>query len=176
MLLAFEGRQPRIHPSAFIAPTAVLVGDVVVEEEASVWFGCVLRADDAWIRIGPGSNVQDLAQIHADAEHPVSVGESVTIGHGAIIHACTVESEALVGIGSIVLDGVVVGRGAVVAAGAVVRPGTVVQAGGFIRGLPASEGVPLSTDRRTHLTQAADDYRTLAKRYTNQLGSITKKD
>jgi gamma-carbonic anhydrase len=171
MLLTFEGRRPRVHPNAFVAPTAVLVGEVIVEEEASVWFGCVLRADDAWIRVGRGSNVQDLAQIHADIEHPVSVGESVTVGHGAIIHGCTIEAEALIGIGAIVLDGATVGRTAVVAAGALVPPGSRIEDGSLVRGLPARKGTTLPLERRTHLLRAAADYRALRRRYASGLAS-----
>src|SRR5690606_29736642 len=128
---------PQIADDAFIATTATLIGDVTVAEGASVWFGCVLRADTAPIRIGPRSNVQDLTLIHVDPNLPTTIGSDVTIGHSCIVHACTVGDGAQIGMGAIVLSGANIGAGAIVAAGAVVPEGAVVEPNTLVMGMPA---------------------------------------
>ncbi len=128
---------PRIHPTAFIAPNAIIVGDVEVEEEASIWFGCVLRAEEAPIHIGPRSNIQDLTVIHTDVDRPCRVGAGVTVGHRAVLHGATVGDGALIGIGAIVLNGAVVGEEAIVGAGAVVPEGAVIPPRTLALGVPA---------------------------------------
>jgi len=137
-------KEPRIHPTAYLAPNALVVGDVVIEEQASVWFGCVLRAEEAPIVIGPRTNVQDLTVIHTDAGRPCRVGREVTIGHRVVLHGATVEDGALIGIGAIVLNGAVVGREAIVGAGAVVPEGAVVPPRSLAVGVPARIVRPLT--------------------------------
>lgn len=131
----FDGRRPRIDPSAFIAPGAAVIGDVELGSDVSVWHGAVLRGDDGPIRIGPRSNVQDMTVIHVVA--PTIIGAGVTIGHRAVLHGVTVEDDAMIGIGAILLDGVYVERGAIVAAGSVVSPGKRIPANQLWAGIPA---------------------------------------
>lgn len=128
---------PRIHPSVFVAPNAVIIGDVEVEEEASIWFGCVLRAENAPIHIGPRTNIQDLTVIHTDVDRPCRVGAGVTVGHRAVLHGATVGDGALIGIGAILLNGAVVGEEAIVGAGAVVPEGMIIPPRTLALGLPA---------------------------------------
>jgi gamma-carbonic anhydrase len=137
LLVPYQGKLPRIAKSAFIAENATLIGDVEIGEEASVWFGCVLRGDVGPIRVGDRSNIQDLSCIHATfGLSATTVGKDVTVGHGVILHGCTIEDEVLVGMGSIVLDNAVVGRRSVIAAGALVTPRTVVPPGQMVMGRP----------------------------------------
>lgn len=125
------------HPTSLIFPGAVVVGDVTLGENCSVWFNAVIRADEAPITIGDGTNVQDNATLHVSEDNPLTVGKNVTIGHGAILHSCTVEDGALIGMGAVVLDGAVIGQDAMVAAGALVTPRTVIPAGTLAVGSPA---------------------------------------
>jgi len=136
-LFSFEGKSPTIHPDAWIAPTATLVGDVTVEAGASVWYGAVIRADFGAVVIRAGANVQDNSVIHV-GEGSCEVGPGATIGHLCVVHHCTIGAEALVGNGATVLDGAVVGARAMVAAGATVGPGTAVPAETVAFGTPAS--------------------------------------
>lgn len=130
-------KTPHVHPTVFVAPNAVVVGDVEIDEEASIWFGCVLRAEEAPIRIGPRSNIQDLVVIHTDVDRPCLVGKEVTVGHRAVLHGATVGDGALIGIGAIVLNGAVVGEEAIVGAGAVVPEETVIPPRTLALGVPA---------------------------------------
>ena len=125
------------HPSAWIAPGAVVVGDVTLGARASVWYGCVLRADLEPIAIGEGTNVQDMTAVQVDEDLPARIGSRVTIGHGCVVHGCTIEDEALVGMGAVLLSGCRIGRGALVAAGAVVREGFEVPPRAIAAGVPA---------------------------------------
>lgn len=126
-----------VHPAAYVATNATIVGDVHVAAEASVWFGCVLRGDNAPIIIGARTNVQDLTVIHTDTGEPCTLGEGVTVGHRAVLHSATVKDGALIGIGAIVLNGAVVGREALVGAGALVTEGMVVPSRYLALGVPA---------------------------------------
>ena len=136
-LYAFKGRSPRVHPTAFVAPTAVLIGDVTVGEQASVWFGTVLRADMDRIEIGARSNVQDNSTIHTDLGEPTIIGEDVTIGHNALVHSSVVERNVLIGQASVLVGGCVIGTGTIVGAGAVVPQGMQVPPHSLIVGVPA---------------------------------------
>ena len=134
MFIEYQGRAPRVAASAFIAPTAVLIGDVQIGDEASIWFGVVLRADNGTIRIGARSSVEDNAVVHASAERTTHVGDDVTIGHCAVLDDCTIEDGALVGSNAVILNGATVGHNTLVAAGSVVTiderlPAEVVAAG-----------------------------------------------
>jgi len=143
-LFSFEGKTPRVHPSAFIAPTAVLVGDVTVEENASVWYNAVLRADFSPIVVRRGANVQDCAVVHVTSMHAVEIGPGATIGHTSVVHGATIAEEALVGNGSTVLDGSRIGTRAMVAAGSLVTPGTEIPDGMLAIGAPAKVKGPLA--------------------------------
>ena len=136
-LFAFEGREPTVSPSAWIAPTATLVGDVRVEDEASVWYGAVLRADFGPIIIRRGANIQDGSVLHGGADPVAEIGEGVTVGHLCVVHGAVIATEALIGNGATVLDGAIIGRRALVAAGSVVPPGMTVPDGMLAVGTPA---------------------------------------
>lgn len=133
----FEGKRPRVHPEAFVAPTATLVGDVTVERGASVWYGAVLRGDDCAIVVREGANVQDNAVLHAGPGETLEIGAYATIAHAVVCHGRSVGERALVANGTILLDGSVVGPGSLVAAGSVVTPGTEIPAGVLASGVPA---------------------------------------
>jgi gamma-carbonic anhydrase len=123
-LFPFEGKRPVVHPTAFVAPTAAVIGDVEIGEGANVWYGCVLRGDTNIIRIGPRTNIQDGTIVHVNAgAQPAIVGAEVTVGHAAIVHACTLMDRAFVGMGATVLDGAVIEEGGVLGAGSVLPPG-----------------------------------------------------
>jgi carbonic anhydrase/acetyltransferase-like protein (isoleucine patch superfamily) len=136
-IYAVGEKVPRIHPSAFIAPTATIVGDVTVHERASVWYGAVVRGDTSYAVIGPGANVQDGAVVHGRADLPALIGEDASVAHNAIIHGATIGARALIANGAQVLDGAVVGEGALVAAGSVVLPEMQIPAGMLAAGTPA---------------------------------------
>jgi carbonic anhydrase/acetyltransferase-like protein (isoleucine patch superfamily) len=127
---------PRIHPSAFIAPTAAVMGDVMLGEDSSVWYGAVLRGDMAPIALGAQSNLQDGTIVHVDEGFPCLIGARVGVGHRVILHGCTVADECLIGMGSVLLNGVHIGRGSVIAAGAVVPEGMNVPPGSLVMGVP----------------------------------------
>ena len=137
MIIHFEGLSPKIHPTAFIAPGAMIIGDVTIGEDSGVWFNCVLRADIDRIEIGARSNVQDGTVIHLDTGIPTIIGDDVTIGHAAIIHACTIGDGALIGMGAIILSGATIGEEAIVAAGTLVREGQDIPPRAVAMGVPA---------------------------------------
>ncbi len=134
---------PQCAPSAWVAPGAIVVGDVELGADSSVWYGCVLRGDNDRIVIGAGSNIQDLTLIHVDAGVPCRIGARVSVGHRAILHGCTVHDGALIGMGAILLNGAVVEAGAIVAAGALVPEGRVIPAGMLAVGSPARATRPV---------------------------------
>ncbi len=146
LIRSYQGKKPQIDPSAFIAETAVLIGDVTIGPESSIWYGAILRGDVHPIVVGAQSNIQDQAVVHDQ----VVIGDRVTIGHGVILHGCTIENDALVGMGAVVLDGAVIQCGAMVAAGALVSGGTVVGAGSLYAGIPATYKRALDPDRLEH--------------------------
>jgi carbonic anhydrase/acetyltransferase-like protein (isoleucine patch superfamily) len=149
---------PQLHPTAFIAPNATLIGDIVLAEETSVWFGAVLRGDNDRIQVGPRSNIQDLAVIHVDADVPVTIGADVTVGHRAIIHGATIEDGCLIGMGAIVLNRAVIGAGSIVGAGAVVREGEVIPPRSLVVGVPGKVVRTLSDDQIQENLNAAARY------------------
>src|ERR1700735_5410025 len=136
-LFEFEGHQPEISPTAWIAPTATLVGDVHVEAEASIWYGAVLRADFGPIVVRQGANVQDVSALHGGLDPITEVGEGATIGHLCVVHGAVIGTDALIGNGATVLDGAVVGSRALVAAGSTVPPGMRIPDGMLAVGTPA---------------------------------------
>ena len=156
---------PTIHSSAWIVPGATVLGDVVLEEESSVWYGAVLRGDINRIVIGPRSNVQDNAVVHVDTGYPTTVGELVTIGHIAIVHACTIDNEVLVGMGSIILDGVEVGARSIIGANALVTTGMKIPPGSLVLGSPAIIRRELTLDEQKHIARWAWSYVESAKHY-----------
>ncbi len=133
-----RNKKPQIHPQVFVAENATIIGDVIIDRGTSVWYGVVIRGDVNFIRIGKNTNIQDNTTIHATFEkYPTIIGDNVTIGHNAVIHACTIEDLVLVGMGSVIMDNAVVKTGSIIAAGAVVTPGTVVEPYSLYAGVPA---------------------------------------
>ena len=159
MLIEYEGITPRnIHPSVFIAPGAMIIGDVSIGEESSVWFSCVLRGDLEPIRIGCRTNIQDGTVIHMDKEIPCLIGDDVTVGHGAILHSCTIGNEALIGMGAILLTGCQIGERAIVAAGTLVREGQEIPPGTVAMGVPAKVRREATEAELERVRDGKDDY------------------
>lgn len=168
---AFDGTVPRLGRNVFLAPSAVLTGDIEVGDDVSFWFHTVARGDVHWIRIGDGSNIQDGSVLHVSYRtHPLLIGRGVVVGHSAVLHGCTVEDNALIGIGARVLDGAVIGKGAQVAAGAVVSPGTVIPPGHMAMGIPARVKRPLSDAEKEGILEIRDRYKQLKESYRKVLG------
>jgi carbonic anhydrase/acetyltransferase-like protein (isoleucine patch superfamily) len=164
-MFAFEGKSPDIHPTAWIAPTATIVGDVTVEAEASVWFGVVLRADFGPIVIEHGANIQDNSVVHGGPTVTV-IGAGATVGHSCVVHGARVGPEALIGNSATVLDGAIVGRGSLIAAGATVAPGTVVPDDVVAVGTPARVRGPVEGGAKEWVQTNPATYRELADRYS----------
>lgn len=165
MIVGFNGKKPAIAKDAFVAPTAVLIGDVVVESRASVWWGAVLRADWNRIVVGARSSFQDNCVAHCTVAQGVEIGEDVTVGHAAVLHSCTVKDGALVGMNATVLDGASVGEASVVSAGSVVTPGTVVEPGLLLGGVPAEAIKELSQEAKEAFRTGKEMYEELGEEY-----------
>ncbi|GAA1394711.1 gamma carbonic anhydrase family protein [Pseudonocardia kongjuensis] len=157
-MIEINGHRPDVHTDAWIAPGAVLAGDVRIGPDAGVWYTCVLRADFASITVGARSNVQDGTVVHADPDFPVTIGERVTIGHRAVVHGCTIDDDVLVGMGAVLMNGVRVGSGSLIAAGAVLTQGTVVPPGSLVAGLPGKVRRELTDDERKSIPLSAEAY------------------
>jgi carbonic anhydrase/acetyltransferase-like protein (isoleucine patch superfamily) len=156
---------PTIHPSAWVVPGATVVGDVTLGEESSVWYGAVLRGDINRITIGPRSNIQDNGVVHVDTGDPTVIGELVTVGHSAVVHACTIEDEVLIGMGAIVLDGAEVGARSIIGANALVTLGTKIPPGSLVLGSPGKVRRQLSLDEQKDLARWAWSYVDTAKHF-----------
>jgi carbonic anhydrase/acetyltransferase-like protein (isoleucine patch superfamily) len=168
MLLAFRDHWPRIHPTAYVAPTATIIGDVEISAGASVWFGAVVRGDMAPIRIGARTNIQDNCTIHVDADTPATIGSGVTIGHNAVVHGCTIADDCLIGMGAQVLNRARIESGSIIAAGAVVTQDSRIGPGVLVAGAPAEVKKPLSTSAVASIREAAIHYGELAECYQNR--------
>lgn len=169
-LYPFGGARPSLGERVFLAPGAALVGQVEVGDDVSFWFHTVARGDVNSIAVGPRTNVQDGAVLHVThREHPLRIGAGVVIGHGAILHGCTVADGALIGIGARVLDGAVVEEGAQIGAGALVAPGHRMPAGMLALGIPARAVRPLTADERSNIASIAERYLALKERYRQDL-------
>jgi carbonic anhydrase/acetyltransferase-like protein (isoleucine patch superfamily) len=156
-------RSPVIHPTAFIAPGADVLGDVRLGPEASVWYQCVLRGDIAAIAVGARTNVQDLTMVHVDEGFPCTVGAGVGVGHRCILHGCTIEDDCLIGMGSVLLNGVRVGTGSVIGAGAVVPEGMEIPPGSLVLGVPARIKRPVDDALRGRIRLTVEHYVRLAR-------------
>jgi carbonic anhydrase/acetyltransferase-like protein (isoleucine patch superfamily) len=167
-ILTYNGKTPKIGKGVFIAPTAALIGDVEVGDGASVWFGAVLRGDEAAIRIGEHTSIQDNAVVHVYEGHDTVIEDHVTIGHGAILEACYIKSGALIGMNAVILDHAVVGRQALVAAGAVVLEHQEIPDGMLAAGAPAKVKRALEGSSKHWLEVGASAYIRLTKSYRNQ--------
>lgn len=174
-IYALDGVAPSIAPDAFVAPNAAVIGDVVVGSESGIWFSCLVRGDMNVIRIGARTNVQDGAIIHVDSgDFATHIGDDVTIGHGSIIHACTLRNRAFVGNGAIVLDGAVVEEDGFLGAGALLTPGKVIKPFELWAGVPAKLIRVMSEEERRRYDRNADVYRQLAARFRAGLRSVER--
>ena len=161
----FNSILPTLGADVFVAPGAHVIGDVVLGEGSSVWFNAVLRGDIAPLRIGARTNIQDLSVLHVSSGFPTTLGDDVTVGHRAIIHGCTIESECLIGMGAIILDGAYIEEGCLIAAGALVPPGKRVPAGSVYMGAPGKVRRPTSPQDRQSFLASALHYAELGKLY-----------
>jgi len=158
-MIDFSQRHPEVHPATFVAEGARLIGRVILEDGASIWYNCVLRADIEDIIIGPDTNVQDNSVIHVDLDKKTIIGRGVTVGHAAILHACTVGDNCVVGMGSILLDGCIIPRDSIVAAGSLVPPGKTYPEGSLILGSPAKVARKLTEEEIRRNEESAVHYR-----------------
>ncbi|WP_309068018.1 gamma carbonic anhydrase family protein [Microbacterium sp.] len=162
---------PAIHPDAFVADGARVIGAVAIGERASIWYNAVLRGDVETISIGAFSNIQDNVSLHVDASHPARIGEYVSVGHNAVVHGCTIGDGALIGMGSVVLSGAIVGAGCLVAAGAVVLEGTEIPPRSLVAGVPAKVRRALSDEEVAGLRDNAERYLAHAERHGQRLAA-----
>lgn len=162
LILSFAGHHPEIADSAWVAPTATLIGQVRLADGASVFYGAVLRADVDSITIGARSNLQDNVTVHCDAGRPTVVGSGVSVGHAAVLHGCIIEDDCLIGMSATVLNHAVVGAGSLVAAGAVVLEGSIIPTGSLVAGVPAKVRRALTDEERGELKDNATRYVALA--------------
>jgi gamma-carbonic anhydrase len=169
LIRSYRGRWPKIAASAYIDPAAVIIGDLTIGEHASVWPGVVIRGDVHWIHIGERSNVQDGSVLHVmKDEFPLVLGDGVTIGHGVVLHGCTIESRVLVGMGSILLNNARIGTGTIIAAGTLVPEGTVVPAGSLVMGHPGKVRRALTPQDQETIEMYATRYVEYAETYRNE--------
>jgi carbonic anhydrase/acetyltransferase-like protein (isoleucine patch superfamily) len=169
-VLPFEGTWPRIHPTAWIAPTAVVVGDVEIGEKTSVWYHCVLRGDTNIMRIGARTNIQDGSILHLNAgAEPLIIGDDVTIGHACIVHACTLKDRAFVGMGATVLDRAVIEEGGMLGAGGLLPPGKVIGPMELWMGNPAKLVRVMTAEERARYDRTAVHYAELSERHRRSL-------
>jgi carbonic anhydrase/acetyltransferase-like protein (isoleucine patch superfamily) len=165
MIFSYKGKIPRIGKDVFIAPTATIVGDVEIDDGASIWYGTVVRGDSSYIRIGRNTNIQDNCTIHTDTGGPTLIGNDVTIGHNAVIHGCVIEDRCLIGIGSIILGKAIVRKETIVAAGSLVRRGREVGPHQLIAGSPAEFKRELSAADREMIETPVRKYLQFAREH-----------
>ena len=166
MILSYKGMWPKIARSAFLVENCDVIGDVVIGEYSSVWFGVVIRGDIHYIRIGDRTNVQDLCMIHVTMDTaPTVIGSNVTIGHSAVLHGCTIKDHCLIGMGAKILDGAVIGSNSIVAAGAVVRPGFQVPEGVLVAGVPADIKREVLPEDLREISLSAQRYKDYSAQY-----------
>jgi carbonic anhydrase/acetyltransferase-like protein (isoleucine patch superfamily) len=162
----FGGKAPRLHESVFAVEGALVIGDVEIGADSSLWFGAIVRGDVNSIRIGARTNVQDHSVVHVTSRtHPTSIGDDVTLGHRVTLHGCTVKDRCIIGIGAVILDGAVVGEESMVAAGTLVPPGMVVPPRTLVMGSPAKVKRELTPAEVAHLRQSAENYVRYARQY-----------
>ncbi len=174
MIRSFQGKRPTIAPDAFVAETATVIGDVVVGARSSLWFGAVVRGDVFHIRIGEETSIQDNTVIHVTHDqYATLVGNRVTVGHGVILHGCTVRDLCIIGMGAVILDQVEIGEQCIIGAGALVTPGTKIPAGHLAVGAPARVKRPLTEEELAWLESSAAHYVALTRAYQSDRGGTT---
>ena len=162
----FRGRTPQLGRDVFVADAAAVIGDVVIGDRSTVWYGTVIRGDVMPIRVGAETSIQDNSVIHVTSDVAgTTVGDRVTVGHRVILHACVVEDDCIIGMGSIILDQAVIGRGSIIGAGAVVTPGTVIPPGSLALGAPARVKRPVTDAERAWIASSAAHYVELGRAY-----------
>lgn len=166
MIISYRGKTPKVHPTAFIAPTAVLIGDVEIGEESSIWFGAVLRGDNGPIRIGARTSIQDNAVIHVT--HLTKIDDDVTVGHAAVMEDCHVKSHALIGSNAVLLNGSIIGEGSLVAAGSVVGENIEIPDHVLAAGAPAKVKKPIEGPAQNWIEIAAEEYVLLSRSYMEE--------
>ncbi|MCV6965137.1 gamma carbonic anhydrase family protein [Mycobacterium intermedium] len=159
LIVSIRGHTPQLHAEAWVAPNASVIGQVSLAARVSVWYGATLRAEAEMIEVGFGSNIQDGVTIHVDKEFPVRIGAGVSVGHNAVVHGCTIEDDALIGAGAVVLNGAIIGAGALVAAGALIPQGMVVPARSLVTGVPGRVRRELSASEVANNQHNAELYR-----------------
>jgi len=157
-LVPFQGKTPEVDPTAWIAPSATVIGAVTIGARTGVFYGAVVRGDTSTIVIGAGSNLQDGVVVHADPGFPAAIGNGVSVGHSAVLHGCTIEDDCLIGMGAIVLNGAVVGAGSMIAAGAVVLEGASIPPGSLVAGVPGKVRRELTAEEHQKLLYNAGHY------------------
>jgi carbonic anhydrase/acetyltransferase-like protein (isoleucine patch superfamily) len=162
MILEYKGHRPKVGKNVFIAPTAVVIGQVVIGDNSSIWYGTVIRGDREPITIGNNVNIQDNCTLHTDPGQPVVIGDGVSVGHAAVVHGCTIEQQSLIGIHAVVLNGAVVKKGSVVGSGAVVREGQQVGPLQLVAGVPATVKKDLDVSILRKNAGTTETYRMLA--------------
>lgn len=163
LILRFGNSTPRVDPTAWVAPNATIIGDATIDAHASIFYGAVIRADRDHIRVGAGSNIQDNAVLHTDSGLPLTIGSRVSVGHGAIVHGCTIGDDCLIGMGATIMNGAVIGAGSLIAAGALVLEYTSVPPGSLVMGSPAKALRSLTPDEQVGLIENARHYAELSQ-------------
>ena len=165
MIIEYNGHRPNIHDSCFVAENATLIGQVTLRKNVNIWYGAVLRGDDHYISIGENTNIQDNCVIHIDHDLPTIIGDFVTVGHGAIVHACKVGNNVLIGMGAIVLNGAEIGDNVIIAAGSLVPPGKKIPSNTLVMGSPAKVTRELTGKDISDIRDSAIYYAELANKY-----------
>lgn len=169
MIFKLDDKTPEISDSCYVAPGASLIGEVVLKDQASVWFNCVIRADNARIEVGKNSNVQDGSVLHVDEGYPLTIGQDVTIGHKVMLHGCTIGDGSLVGINAVVLNGANIGKGCLIAANSLVTENMEIPDGSMVMGSPAKVVKQLSEKELALLKKGAEHYIENSRRYKSKL-------
>lgn len=172
MIYELDGVAPTVHEDTWIAPDANVIGNVVLEEGASVWFGCTLRGDNERLTIGKGSNIQENCVFHTDMGFPLTLGENVTIGHKAMLHGCTVGDGSLIGMGATILNGAKIGKGCLIGAGALVTEGKEIPDGSMVLGAPGKVVRELDEAAKNALIASALHYQDNMRRFRSGLKAV----
>ena len=171
-IYALGDLKPDLHEDSWVAPDATLVGQVVVEEGASVWFGAAVRAEHEVIRIGKGSNVQEHTVMHIDPGYPLTIGGNCTIGHKAMLHGCTIGDNTLIGMGATVLNGAKIGKNCLIGAGALITEGKEIPDGSLVMGVPGKVVRQLDAAAIAGLTRSAETYQANMRRFRKELNQV----
>ena len=169
MIYTLDGLSPEIGAGVWIAPTAAVIGRVVLEDDANIWFGAVLRGDGEEIRVGAGSNVQDNAVLHTDTGYPLRIGANCTVGHNAMLHGCTIGDGSLIGMGATVLNGARIGKGCLIGACALITEGKEIPDSSLVMGAPGKVIRMLDAEAQEKLLASAEHYRANARRFAKGL-------